>query len=193
MRFIPANCYLSKRALFSSLWVVCLGACFSGYSAYNVLTRYLTVGEFHGGKHGEFISYGIDAAIPAYGLSLTYALGTLYSVYFIICSGVYLYRNNFLMNSKKLNLFACPNCLKALPLAKIENNSCTLCNAQVIELHKFINENHKKHTDIDFSLIPQTAEVSSTWDTANYIFNVLCAGVFMAFVLWAYHSGLFAL
>jgi len=190
MRFIPANCYLSKKALFSSLWVICLGACFSGYSAYSVLNRYLINGEFHGGKHGEFISYGIDAAIPAYGLSLAYALATLYSFYFIICSGLYLHRNNFLLNSKKMNIFACPICLKALTLSDIEKNQCTTCRSQVIELQKFINENSNRRADIDFSLIPQTAEISSTWDTANYIFNIVCAGVFMAFVLWAYHSNL---
>ncbi len=190
MRFIPANCYVSKKALFSSLWVVCLGACFSGYSAYNVFNRYVTTGEFHGGNQGEFISYGIDAAVPAYGLSLCYALGALYSIYFIICSGVYLHRNSFLLNLKKLNLFACPNCLKVLPLTYVENNQCTFCRSQVADLREFIKATPQKMEALDSSYMPQSAEVNSTWDTANYVFNVVCAITFMGFVIWAYYSNL---
>ena len=189
MKFIPANCFVSKRALFSSLLTSCFSVVFSAFSAYSVFYTYVSRGEFHGGKNGNYISYGIEAAVPAYGLSLTWALISLYSIYFIICCGVYLRKNNFLLNSKNLNLSVCTVCKKALQI-KNDENQCPFCNSDIVDLKNYLIGHKNQERHIDFSLIPPADEAEKSWDTVSYVFVIICSTSFTIFVLWAYFSDL---
>lgn len=190
MKFIPKNCFVSKKALHASLHSAYWGAVLGLFMGYTTLSGYKKTGKF---CYRGICSYGTDAALQAYGVFIAGSLLALYALYFTICAKIYLKQNNFLLNSKKLNFFACEKCKKALTKEDTIDGLCQICGSEVVDLKTFIRKNPQLEEEMDFSLLPMPEEIGSTWDTTVFIFSLLFSLILISYVCWAYFSDLIVL